>query len=120
MMAGFGRCDEIAYSLISSLMLSLTTLSAWLSLDVDAPYCLTRVCSRELVVVASRYCSWARSARSVDALGEDGVAADARSFPIAQRVSGRPIRAHRFGAAEYKRPGHFGTPSFDASLYCTQ
>ena len=36
MMAGFGRCDEIAYSLISSLMLSLTTLSAWLSLDVDA------------------------------------------------------------------------------------
>ena len=36
MMAGFGRCDEITYSLISSLMLSLTTLSSWLSLDVDA------------------------------------------------------------------------------------
>lgn len=36
MMAGFGRCDEIAYSLISSLMLSLATVSSRLSLDVVA------------------------------------------------------------------------------------
>jgi len=36
MMAGFGRCDEIAYSLISSLILSLATVSSRLSLDVVA------------------------------------------------------------------------------------